>query len=169
VGIPESHPAIQEAIRRGLILPQAGHPEPKGPTERASLVVPSFDPSGPTWVIPLRVVAGDNARGSKAKIGRAGHERRAVSRALGPCLSHLAPLACDVHHGGRRLVVSLTRLGGRGLDPADNLPASCKFVLDTVCMFFGIDDKAGSPLRVVYDQSPGGAAGVRLTLATEVP
>jgi hypothetical protein len=117
-----------------------------------------------TWVIPLHVTAGDNTRGSKAKIGRAGHERRVVSRALGGArLTVLARFALVASVGGK-VRVTLTRLGGRVLDD-DNAVASMKYVRDCVALMMGFSDDTNSPLRFVVCQEPHDKVGVRVELS----
>jgi hypothetical protein len=171
--------ALEVARQRGLIVregrpigealaasaPAAGN-RPK--REKPALVEASFTAlPTPCWTVPLHVTAGDNQRGSKAKIGRAGYERRVVSRCLGGAtLKYLAPFA-DLASRGEPVTVTLTRLGGTGLDPFDGLPASLKWVADTVALMLGFDDSAKSPVKFAPPkQEPGGAHGVRIQLST---
>lgn len=121
----------------------------------------SFDPPA-AWTISLQVYAGDNARGLKKRIGRSGSERKAVCHALAAHLRALCPFT-EALASGKAVRVSLTRLGGRALDPHDNLPSSFKYVLDSLCLFLGIDDR-NPALHVKYDQKPGGAVGIVVTL-----
>lgn len=177
MGFSPSHPAILAAIQKGLIAPEvvrevqrgevlAGAPVAKvvrPKREKPALVEASFTFPA-LWVVPLHVTAGDNNRG-KGKIGRAGHERRAVSRALGGAtLRHLAVFALLASQG-ETVTVTLTRLGGGTLDD-DNCVAAMKYCRDSVAMMLGFDDNARSPLRFVVAQEPGGACGVRIQLTT---
>ena len=140
-------------------------PVGKAKRKKPALVAASFEMTdlGPVWVLPLHVTAGDNARGSKAKIGRAGHERRVVSRCLGGAtLCHLAPFAFLASRG-ERVTVRMTVLGGQEQDD-DNAIAACKYIRDAVCLMLGFGDGRNSPLAFVVDSEPGGACGVRIEL-----
>jgi len=160
------------ARAKGLIVREGPRPVPAEPAaapragrDRPELVEADFTltDAGPVWVVPLHVVAGDNTRGIRGKIGRAGHERRAVSRALGgKTLLHLAPLA-HAAALGMPVTVTLTKLGGQALD-TDNLSAAMKYVRDAVACKLGFDDGPKSPLRWRYGQEPGGPHGVRIAL-----
>lgn len=162
--MPTEEPEWLTAAReRGLVVREGKPSLVPGKAKRAKpeLVAAAFDPF-PRWTIPLHVTAGDNNRG-KAKIGRAGYERRVVSRHLGGAtLVHLAPFATKASMG-IPIDVTLTRLGGRALDD-DNLHAAMKYVRDTCALMMGFDDNASSPLRWEYGQEPGGAVGVRVTI-----
>lgn len=137
---------------------KAGHPALVAPAS-ASL------PGGIAVTVPVYVVAGDNARGGRAKIGRAGHERRAVAEQLARHLRALAPLA-DAAQDGRPVRCRLVRLGGPGMD-TDGLAAACKYVRDTVALFLGVGDGPRGPVRWAYDQEPGPAFGVRIELTED--
>jgi hypothetical protein len=160
MGFSETDPRILALKAKGLIPPAPG--EPRGRREKVELVEPSFCVAPLAWVIPLHVTPGDNNRG-KSKIGRAGHERRVVSRHLGgktlAYLAAFARLAAD----GQAVTVRLTRLGGRGCD-SDNAVAAMKYVRDTVALMMGFEDGPNSPLRFVVGQEPGGPCGVRVEL-----
>lgn len=166
MGLPENHPAIVQARAKGLIVetsPRKGEAAPAKP----ELVAASFHATAAScvWVVPLRVAAGDNQRGGRAKIGRAGHERRVVSRCLGGAtLKFLAGYA-ECAARGERVRVTLTRLGGRALDD-DNAVAAMKFVRDAVATMLGFDDGPASPLVFATGQEPGGPFGVRIELAS---
>lgn len=116
----------------------------------------------PQWTIPLRVVAGDNARGLRAKIGRAGHERTACTREFAK--QHRAwewAVTLLQRYGGIR--VALTRIGGRTMDYA-NVVAAMKYVQDTAAAWLGVDD-ADNRIQWIYDQRPGGSKhGVEVRL-----
>ena len=159
MGLPENHPHILALKAKGMI-PAAPKPTKPGkvPLVEASFVALPH----PTWVIPLHVTPGDNNRG-KAKIGRAAHERRVISRHLGgTTLYHLAPFAA-LAAKGEVVTITLTRLG-RLLDPTDNLPSSFKWVIDTIAMMLGQDDGPTSPLRFVATQEKCERFGVRVEL-----
>jgi hypothetical protein len=145
-----------------VALPERSRKPAKG--RKPVMVEPSFqwDESSAVWVVPLHVLPGDNSRGQKARIGRAGSERKAVAKRLARRLDALHLFAMRVQTG-TPVLLTLTRLGGRKLDPHDNLPSSMKYVLDTVCLFLGIEDN-NPLLRVEFDQEPGPAVGVRIKL-----
>lgn len=123
MGYPLNHPIVQTAIARGLISPEQleglnpqrtlkqsrGAPAPPQPG-KTKLVTASFNPPA-CWLIPLHVVAGDNQRG-KAKIARAGHERRTVCRVFARYHRELAPFA-DVAQAGALVRCKLTRFDGQ--------------------------------------------------------
>lgn len=141
-----------------LLAPTAA---PKGKRDKPALVEAAF--VGPaTWVVPVYVVAGDNARGQRAKVGRAGHERAATARVLATNLRALAPFA-DAAQRGERVRCVLTRLGGREMDD-DGLHAAGKYVRDCVALFLGVGDGPRGPVRWEYRSEPGGANGVRIEL-----
>ena len=141
----------------GVVLPVE---PPKG---KAKLVEEAFTPPN-LWTIPLATYAGDNLSGSDAKkrFGRAGNERRVTSRVLGKQPAVLAEFWQAIH-AGRALVVTFTRLGGRGLDKDDNLNASFKYVRDTVALMAGVDDN-DSRWNWRYKQKPGGSFGVQIRI-----
>ena len=125
------------------------------------LIHPTFRPSltNPVWEIPLETRSEINLRDWRKRSKRSDAAWRAVSRAFGPHLWHLARFAADYHAGGE-VRVKFTRLGGRALDKG-NLPTALKGVEDAVAFFLGADD--GSPLwKAEWDQEPGGAMGVRI-------
>ncbi|AMV25491.1 hypothetical protein VT84_13920 [Gemmata sp. SH-PL17] len=166
MGISPEHPAIQQALSRGLITGCAAVPKAK--REKPDLVAPEHEHGSrdgvrySRWLVPLHVVAGDNARGMRAKIGRAGHERRVTSQALSRTLRALSPFA-ESAQAGHRVICTLTRVGGREMDYA-NVVAAMKYVQDTVAMFLGVDDGPRGPVQWVYDQKPGGPVGVRIQI-----
>jgi hypothetical protein len=125
------------------------------------LVAPAFEAPG-TWTIPVHVVAGDNARGMRSKIGRAGHERNAVFHVLARYHREFAPLA-EAAQAGRPLVCVLTRIG-RLMD-SDGLAGACKYVRDAIAAFLGVSDGPLGPVRWEYEQeSHGSLCGVRITI-----
>ena len=161
MGLSENHPHVLAAKAKGLIPPAPN--EPKGRAAKPELVEASFTQGcRPAWVIPLHVTAGDNNRG-KAKIGRAAHERRVVSRHLGGATLAFLGAFAGLAAKGQIVTVTLTRLGGRELDD-DNAVAAMKYVRDTVALVMGFSDDAGGPLRWEYGQEPGGPCGVRVEL-----
>jgi hypothetical protein len=127
----------------------------------------AFEPSPPrvVAVVPCEVPSLANDRDWRTRNRVTQAHRLAVSRALGPHLAALAPLAEHYHRGGTLRVV-LTRLGGRQLDRMANLGASLKYVEDAVALMLGASDGADN-----WDckpaQEPGGLAGVRIELFTE--
>lgn len=60
--------------------------------------------------------------------------------------------------------VALIRLGPGSLDPLCNLPSSLKAAEDSVCEFFGVDDKAGCPIVFRCEQEKRRVPGVRIVL-----
>lgn len=159
---------IEQAVREGRITHvQAGNLTVARVSivkaKKVKLVEASFSPPG-TWAVPLHVVSGDNSRGNRAKIGRAGHERKAVAKSLAGKLAYVTIMAAAIQYG-EALRVTLTRLGPGRMDD-DGIASACKYVRDTIAMFLGVDD--GSPLyRWVYAQEKSAAYGVRIELSVE--
>lgn len=111
------------------------------------------------WVLPLRVDTPENRRGKWGKIGAANNEKLVTGRALARQLDRL-----DAHakaaQSGLPVKVTLTRLGGRGLDSD---AVSCfKYVRDIVALFCGVDDSPKGPIVWVYASEPGSEYGVRI-------
>jgi hypothetical protein len=114
-------------------------------------------------VIPLYVVAGDNSRGMRKRIGRGGHEKTTTIKTLARWHREIAPYA-DQAIAGERVEIKLTRLGPNLLDD-DNCTASCKYVRDSVAMLLGCDDSPRSPLIWSYDQRKEAAYGVEVRIS----
>ncbi len=115
-----------------------------------------------TFTLPILTASEANQRQWQGKARRTSDARRAVSRAFGRHLRRLASYA-DHYHAGGVLLVTLTRLGGKGLDRTVNLPSALKAVEDGVATVLGADD--GSPLwRCRCEQEPGPKYGVRIRL-----
>lgn len=167
VGIKASDDDLRDWADRGLIRPDAAPPaRPK--RGRVKLVGASFtNGSAPRWEIPLRVTAGDNARGQKARIGRAGHERRVVSRHLGGATLYALAAFAWLASRGKVVTVRLTRLGPVELD-GDNAVASLKYTRDCVALMMGFSDDPRSPLRFVVSQERCDEFGVRIELSEGV-
>lgn len=127
----------------------------KPPLTAAEFVPPA------TWTVPVYVVAGDNQRGSKSRIGRSGHERRAVHRCLARQYAALTPFV-EAMDAGRTVCVTLTRLGPRKMD-SDNLHGSLKYIRDAIAERFGIDD-GDSRFDWMYAQDIRPAYGVRIEI-----
>lgn len=168
-------PWLQQAIAKGLVksigptvlLPGAVHPPPERSSkpEPRELRPASFTPPG-TWIVPVYVVSGDNTSGTAGKhfkIGRSGHERRAVYRVLARQHREFAPFA-DAAQAGTPIRCYLTRLGGRGMD-TDGLAASLKYIRDAVADYLGVGDGPRGPVEWIVTQEPGGLPGVRIELA----
>jgi hypothetical protein len=163
MGIPENHPAIIEAKRRGLIEEpaSAATERPVVELQNGPLVQSLFMPPG-TWLLPIRTASEANGRDWRKRSNRTQEARRIVSRELGKVLWIVASFAKPVHLHRETLRVKLTRLGGRKLDAA-NLGPALKAAEDAVAMVLGIDD--GDPRwQVEFGQEPGGRVGVRLEL-----
>jgi predicted Fe-S protein YdhL (DUF1289 family) len=88
-----------------------------------------------TLTIPLKLTSEANQREHWA----AKHRRRKAQQAA--VRAHL--LAFAARPPPPPVVVTLTRLGGRRMDP-DNLAGACKHVQDAIAKWLGLDD--GSPL-----------------------
>lgn len=131
-----------------------------GKSRPPDLAAASFIP--PTsWVLPLVTANEVNGRDWRARSARTQAARRAVSRAFGPHLRALAPVAEHYAAGGAVRAV-LTRLGGRRVDPGA-VGVTLKAVEDAVCATIGADD-GDARWRPEYGQEPGGPAGVRIEL-----
>lgn len=156
-----------ELVRRGLVTDPGN--KGKGAKKRqkgAETVAPSFTPPG-TWVVPLKTRSEANNRDWRSRSARTQEARRAVSKALGPHLRDLAPVA-EAYHRGLPVRATITRIGGAKVD-VGNLSVTLKAVEDFVCLVLGADD--GDPRwRPTYLQEPGGPMGVRIELeALEAP
>jgi hypothetical protein len=155
---------LAEAERRGLVLTTAAGDVigPGDPTPgRERLAEASFTPPG-AWVVPLRTASESNQRDWRAKSARTQAARRAVSKALGPHLRHLAAFADHFHSGGA-LGVTLTRIAPKRLDRG-NAFAAMKAVEDAVALMLGADD--GDPRwRLDACQEVGPGYGVEVSLA----
>ncbi len=138
-------------------------PLPATKRVKPDLIAPAFESlvGGVVFTVPVYVVAGDNARGAKAKIGRAGHERRATGEQLARHLRELAPLA-DAAQAGRPVRCRLVRLGGE-MD-TDGLAGALKYTRDCVALFLGVGDGPRGPIRWEYAQEKSKAFGVRIEL-----
>ena len=178
MGIPTNHPAILQAVERGLIAPeqfQAADTSPSPPAEELSaglsherhlpeLVEPSFIPPG-CWVLPITTASEANGREWRKRSNRTQAARKVVSTQLGRALVYLAAFAMHYHAGGT-LKVTLTRLGGHRLDRS-NLPVALKSTEDALALMLGADD--GDPRwQAEWKQEAGGPAGVRVELAAVV-
>lgn len=162
--------AIEKARREGRIISETKPVNLPGPTptpERSAKKVkrellPAAFVQPATWLVPVYCYAGDNARGFKKQIGRAGHERRPVYHTLARQLRALAPFA-DAAQAGRTVRITLTRIGGNKMDAA-NVVAALKYVQDAVADLLGVDD-GKECLDWEYGQAPGRRKhGVRIQL-----
>jgi hypothetical protein len=174
MGIPENHPAIIEAKRRGLIEEYPKHTIQNnkdigkcendvgaGVDEDSGLLSASYVPPG-TWVLPIKTASEANGRDWRKRSNRTQQARRIVSRDLGKVLWLVPQFGERLHLRKQPLVVRITRLGGRKLDLA-NLGPALKATEDAVALMLGIDD--GDPRwQVEFHQEPGGPYGVRLEL-----
>ena len=162
MGLPLNHPAILQAIERGLIdgdrpTPAAGG---KRPGLRVELVKSAFTTPA-TWVIPVVTTSEINGRDWRSRSNRTKAAREAVSKAFGPRLMAAAVVAHHYHQGGAVRAV-FTRLGGRRID-LSNLGSALKGCEDAVCLIIGASD--GDPRwRPEFRQEPGGPVGVRVEL-----
>jgi hypothetical protein len=122
---------------------------------------------GPWYVmftIPLRVVCGDNSRGTKFKIGRGGHEKETTIKALARGHDLIHPYAKRAQ-AGEKVGVKLTRLGPVLMDD-DNAMASLKFCRDSVAMFLGVSDGPKGPIVWSYGQRKEAVYGVEVVICT---
>ena len=108
--------------------------------------------------LPVRIVSVANLREHWATKARRTREQRATARI---CVrAEIGPAAPA---GLYR--VTITRQGGKRLDPHDNLPMSCKAIVDGIAEAMGIDD--GSPcIEWVYAQgsAPRGRHSARVRI-----
>lgn len=106
------------------------------------------------FFVPLRLGRGENNREVRGqRIGRIQAERRTLFvSTLGLVRAVLTSLA------GATLppcTVTFTRVApGRGLDPEENLPGSCKAVKDELAAILGVDDR-DPRVTWVYEQEHG--------------
>lgn len=166
MGIPENHPAIIQAIEKGLIqlAAQAAEPEPdpvpkeprgKTPRGASAFVVPAL------WFFAVDTRSEVNGREWRGRSARTQEARKAVSELMGRTLGWVAPYAAHYHAGGA-LRVKFTRLGRQRLDRS-NLPTATKAVEDAVCLVLGTND--GDPRwRAEWEQDTSSVAGVRVEL-----
>lgn len=166
MGIPENHPAIVEAVKRGLILPSPGATTQSAEEsdQAGELAGGSFwrVPAGIEFRVGVRTVAEANKRSWRGRSNRTRDARAAVSKLLGPFLRAAADVA-EHYHAGGPLDVVLTRLGGKLLDRTVNLPSALKATEDAVALMLGADD--GDPRwRCRCEQEPCGLVGVRVRI-----
>lgn len=158
---------LAELRSRGVVFtegPPVAVPAPgraKATKEKPAWVRPAFMPPA-TWVIPIATVSETNERKWRERSRRTQAARAAVSKALGPHLRHLAPVA-EAYHAGREVRVLFTRLGGHRLDKS-NLPAAFKATEDALALMMGASDGAKNWLPD-WEQVPGGPCGVRIELS----
>ena len=142
------------ALRRKGVIPGG-----KGKDAAPALVTPGAVRPG-VWLVAYHPVSEANARQWQARSRRAGMAWRAVRAAVK--LSDLSVWEALLR-SGRPVRARFVRLGGRRLDPMDNLPASMKGVADALAFLCGADD--GSPLWLPScGQEAGVEHGVRIEL-----
>ncbi|MGL5097393.1 MAG: hypothetical protein ACRDD1_17535 [Planctomycetia bacterium] len=112
-----------------------------------------------TLVLPVETPSTGNGRDWHERDKAVKAQRQAVRTAfrnyplmIMPFLPHAATVA-----------IAITRLGGRELDPRDNLPMALKAIVDELHAWFGIDDKTNT-LNIEYRQQPGGPVGVMIEM-----
>jgi len=131
----------------------------------AALVAPSSAVTL-TVVVPVRVVSEANQRCHwAARHRRFKKQADALDAALWP-LPMLETLRVFQHMiaAAVKTTVTLTRLGGKGLD-GDNLASAFKGLRDRLAWHLAVDD--GDPIVTwLYGQEPGGPVGVRITIST---
>jgi len=168
MGIPENHPAILEAKRRGLIADFDAKPVPlptapaSKPRRKAQLVQSWFIDDPLTWLLPIVTASEANGRDWRARSNRTQQARRIVSAALGFRLPHLAKIAEHYHWRQGHIRVSLTRIGARKLDAA-NLGPALKATEDAVALMLGADD-GDTRWHAEFHQQVGGLVGVRIAI-----
>jgi hypothetical protein len=125
------------------------------------------------WV-PLRLGRGENNREVRGqRIGRIQAERQAVQLCWPKMLALRAPRS--MLEAVRVFIpvpspctVTFTRVApGRGLDPEENLPGSCKAVKDEVAAVLGVDDR-DPRVAWKYEQERGDW-GVRIRIEAMLP
>jgi|GEM_PF-1822896 len=65
-------------------------------------------------------------------------------------------------------LVTLTRISPRKIDAHDNLPMSCKALVDQIAEELGVDDREESRIQFRYAQEKG-APAVRIEITSSVP
>lgn len=131
---------------------------------KPKLITPAFEfyRGMPTWFVPIVIISEANERGHWSKaVGRKGHQRREIQKALASRMRYLVPLAEHVHAGGA-IGVRLTRIGPRTLDKG-NCWRAVKAAEDAVADFLGIDD--GSPQwRIEVEQEKKSESGLKIQM-----
>ena len=158
MGIPANHPAILEAMKRGLIQPAAlGGTSPGRPAPSPAPIPAAPLPWALTLTVAVRVVSEANRRGHwSGGAKRAKAQRQAVADALKP---FAVPTA------GRFRVILTHLHRGRPMDD-DNLSRACKAIRDQVSMWLQVDDGNTARIRFRCRQEPGPGA-VRITIRGE--
>lgn len=132
-------------------------------TRKKDLLPTLFMPPA-TWVVGVEVKSPNEGKASpRAYMAYVARVREAVCKALAPHWAAFGPMGDEVR-AGRRVAIRLVRLGGKPLDPHDNLPMAFKHVLDACCIMMGIDDGPASPIDVDHDQEQNDRIGVRITI-----
>jgi hypothetical protein len=147
MGIHVDPATLADWERRGLIQPPpltpASQPEEPEEVGKPDLLPTIFTPPA-VWQIGVETRSLANLRDWRRRNRLTIAARRAVSRAIGPCLHFLAPFAEVLHSeriapSGRGVRCVLTRVAPRMLD-ASNLPTAMKPVEDALMLMMGADD-----------------------------
>jgi hypothetical protein len=101
-----------------------------------------------------------SARGAGMRLKA--QQRAAVQALLAPHWKVVGPWG-EAARAGKQVGIKFIRLGGRRLDPHENLPMAMKHLLDAVCSVAGFDDGMGN-LSVSYDQAESDRVGVQIWL-----
>ena len=114
----------------------------------------------PAWSVTLTVPVVVKSEMNLREHWAARHRRFAKQAEAVKMVSLLSRI--DLMQLAVPLRITLTRLGGKGLD-SDNLAGGFKGIRDAVANLLMMDD-ADPRLTWVYRQEPGGLQGVRITL-----
>lgn len=152
MGQVDDRPAVAEVVRPG----------------KKEFVVESFDGVG-VWVIPAWLESESNRGGQlKGVIQRKAAVKKAVWKALGPHWRAFGPVG-DAIRSGAYAAITVTRMGGRGLDTG-NLWRAVKPVEDAIAILLGVDDGLpGWRSAFSVGQEPGPLWGVRVEMRTASP
>lgn len=156
MGVPLNHPAIAQAVERGLIPAPAGEPAAKPARRSRAAAAGKPVVRLVVWLPGVLPRSEANAGGRRRdKIARKTGVKAAVAEALRdvPTLNFRLPTP-----------VTLTRVGGKKLDRHDNLPRSMKAVVDAVSEWLNVDDGDESAVRWRYRQKPGFESGTEITI-----
>lgn len=165
IEIPDRLLAIQSTETRAKLESTVGRRlSPRAPRwKTAVLVILNTTPAGVVLVFKgLRLVTEGNAGEQLwAKVARAKWQRELVAAALVALVGRRSP-ALPVH-------VSIVRVGRRAMDVRDNLPGSCKHLVDALAAWCGVDDADPRfDWSVVQEVGKGYAVRVVITSPLEV-
>jgi hypothetical protein len=144
-GIPVNPPG---SVTMGQVFARGRRPKPKD-------VVP-LRLAGFTVLLPVTTISVANGREWRRRVKANQAARREWTLAVARL--QLPKLTPPVR-------IHLVRLGGRKVDPFDNLPCCLKNCVDFLCEWLGVDDGDQDKVTITCDQRPGkGPVGVRVTV-----